>query len=285
MAGGVFPFVVGLVLALLLRLIPGARAGRALAPFALGLGFLVAYWGLEGIAPWPPVASMQKLMYLALVAVVLGIGLQGAGAGAVRALAVLYPLGALGWLAERQIMAGPEAAFMLRLLLLWVAGTLALLLLDRAGRSGAEAGSVRAGTLLMVAALAGGPVALWGAFIGGALLSIATGAVAGGFLLVAYVDHVRSGKAPAFGAAGVIGLGGPWVATLFVVALYGPDVSPWALACLLLAFVVAAVASRAGTAETAGARALRPVLYGLAVAVPAVAAIVIAGAGYEGSGF
>jgi len=283
--GGVLPFIFGLVFVFAFRGLGGAPGGRRWAILGAALAFLPAYLILEGVAPFPPVASKQKLMYLAIVAIALGFVLEIGVAGrvAVRVLAALYAAGALAWLAANTLSRGPSTMDWIELAVLWVAGTLVLWFLDQAARPDggdrddeSTRGGVHAPSLLLVAALAGGAVSLLGAFIGFAQLSIAIGAIFGAFMLVNYVGYVRTGQTLGFGPIGVLGAGGAWLAGVYIAALFGGDVDPWALGCLALIFPADQIARRLSVGPSVGGRAMEPLIYGVIVAIPAIAAVIVA---------
>ena len=260
--------------------------------------FLAAYWLMEGPPPFPPVGSMQKLPYLIALAVVAGVALDAAGAGrtAVKAMAALLPTVAILWLAERTLLAGPDVFFVLRLLVLWLAGVIVLWLLENAARTPATRGDhavagaateakggLHAAALLMVAVFATAAVSFFGAFSGMALLIIPIGAGLGAFVLVAYLLFVASGRTMAFGAIGVIGLGGTWLSGIYVAALYGGNVDKVALAMLAAIFVADLFARRVRLGAGIGARIFEPLLYGVIIILPAVAAAGLAFASYDTS--
>ena len=270
--GGVIPFIFGLVLLLALRW--GSGRWAALAP---ALAFVVAYWVLEGIAPFPPVASKQKLMYLAWGALALGVVLEVARAGQwpVRIVAAIFTALAAVWLAWNKLKAGPDGALVLELVLLWAGGTLVLWLLDGASRHREAArGGLHPPSLLLVAGFAGGFVALLGAFIGFAQMSIATGAILGAYMLVNYAIYVKSGNAPAFGPMGTIGLGGAWVSGAFIAVLFGGNVNAGAIAVLIAVFLADLIGRQLPSGAGIRGRILTPLAYGLIAVVPAAVAVI-----------
>ena len=282
--GGVIPFALGLALTVVLRFGGGAAQGARFAPLALGLAFLAAYWVLEGIAPFPPVASKQKIFYLAILAVAAGLALEATGASrkATVAVAIAFPLIALLWLAQRPLFGAPTLALIVKLAILYAASLLVFWRLDAASRAGhgarddtahtEPAAGLRAPSMLLVSAFAAGIISLFGAFIGLAQLSIATGAILGGYMLVNYLLSVRAGTAFPFGPIGVIGVGGAWLVCVYVMTLYGQSVNKGVLAGLLLGFLLDPIARRARVGRATAARVLNPLFYGAIVAIPAVIA-------------
>ena len=289
---GLLPFAVAFVLVVAVRFGGGGWVGPRFAVLGPCIALLAAYWVLEGLPPLPPVGSMQKLPYLFVLAVVAGFALDAAGAGrtAVRGVAVLFVSIAVLWLAQRKLFAGPDISFILRLLVLWVAGVVLLWLLEFAahtstlrGESAAAKGGLHAPALLMVTAFATAAVAFFGAFSGMALLTVAIGAALGAFVLVAYLLFVASGRTMAFGAMGVIGLGGAWISGIYVAALYGGNVDKVALAVLAAIFVADLFARRVRLGAGVGARIVEPLLYGAIIILPAVVAAGLAFASYDTS--
>ncbi len=130
----------------------------------------------------------------------------------------------------------------------------------------------------MLAAAAGlSLLALLGASASLSFLSAALAAATGGFLLAGYLVYLAGGPVLRFDAIGAFGLAGALLALAYVVLLFNQETNRLALAILLLTFIVdfwarpLALTARIGTGAVA--RALRPVIYGLIVAIPAAAAV------------
>lgn len=283
MQGGVIPFIATLLATLAIRLTGGPVHGARLAIVAPGLGFLLAYYLIEGAA-WPAVASKQKVLWIAVAAVALGLVVHLASRRRALALAaaLLVPLASLAWLDWRRLTGDPDLGRILTLAVLYLAALVALWSLQAAAGEGgpADAGEPDAGAgrggiyaplLLMVAAFAAGAISLFSAFIGMAQASIAVGAVLGGYLLVAYPFHIASGRAFAFGASGLVGIAGIWIACLFTMALFGFSMNKVALAILLLAFPAGWLARSLRVGAGRAARVIEPIVFGILVAVPAAA--------------
>ena len=287
---GLLPFAVALVLVIVIRFGGGARLGSRFAALGPCIALLTAYWILEGQPPFPPVGSMQKLPYLVVLAVIVGVVLDAAGAGrtAVRGTAVLFVTVAILWIAQRKLLAGPDVAFILRVLVLWIAGVVVLWLLEHAAQTAtlrgenAEAkGGLHASALLMVAAFATAAVCFFGGFSGMALVTAPLGAALGAFVLVAYLLFVAGGRTMAFGAMGVIGLGGAWMSGIYVAALFGGDVDKAALAVVAAIIIADLFARRIRLGDGVGARIAEPLLYGAIIILPALAAGGLAFVGYN----
>lgn len=266
-----------------IRAAGGPVHGARLAIVAPGLGFLLAYYLVEG-ADWPAVASKQKVLWIAAAAVAVGLLVQLVCRRGLMALAAasLVALASLAWLDWQRLTGAPGTDRILTWAILYAAALLALWSLYATARDGtasdrpaAEADTGRGGIfaplLLMIAAFPAGVISLFSAFIGMAQASIAIGAVLGGYLLVAYPYHVATGRSFAFGAGGLAGIAGAWIACVFVMALFGFSMNRVALAILLLSFPVALVARRVRVGTGRTGRVLEPILFGAIVAIPAVA--------------
>jgi len=72
----VAPFTVALILAAVLRLVGGSGCGAAIMGIAIAVGFLVGYGLFEGVPSFPPLASKQKVFYLAALGGLVGLALD-----------------------------------------------------------------------------------------------------------------------------------------------------------------------------------------------------------------
>ena len=280
----VLPFVLGLLCALALR---GVQASSRVTGLVLGLSVCAVYLMLEGLPPVPPVASKQKLAYLVLLSVVLGVGIvplvKDRRLGAVVAAGFL--LLSLLWLGWRKITGNPTAEFFLLLVVFWLAGTAILAETSRLARRssvrGGAAETMRAPMLLLIAAFAGSLVAILGAYIGLSQYSGALGALLGGYLLVEFLIFVIADKEPReFGAEAAFALGGAWLTGLAVAFLFARDVSLPAVALVALVFALGPLAAKLAPAvengEPMGRRLLAPITYAAIVALPGAAGVVVA---------
>ncbi len=281
----VLPFIVAFVLVAVIRLGGGADWGARFATLALCAAILVAYWLLEGLPPFPPVASKQKLFYLALLAIALGLILDAGVAGrtAIKSAAAFYPLVAVLWLGQPKIMNSLSVELVLLLLFLWVGAVVSLWLLEYATQTGhlrvneaAAKGGLNAPTLLMLAAFASAIISFLGAFIGLAQISVAIGASLAAYMVLNYLIFVVTGRSLYFGAMGVVGIGGTWIAGVYVMALFGGKVNTVALAILVVVFIADLFARRLRVGGGVGARVIEPIVYGVVVAIPALVAAVVA---------
>ena len=168
------PFTVALILAAVLRLAGGRGRGAAVMGIAIAVGFLVGYGLFEGVPSFPPLASKQKVFYLAVLGGLVGLALDLIRRSATLkwAAIILFPAVCLVWLAWRQLLAGPELGLLVHLALVWAGFTLVLWRLAAVGNG--EGGALTANILLIVMAAGASGVAMAGASI---TLSLLFGAV------------------------------------------------------------------------------------------------------------
>jgi hypothetical protein len=278
----VSPFLAALVLTLLLRLILGAGRTRYLPVSGIGVGFLLAYALAVGIPALLPHASTQKIFYIVLIGLVLGIAIDAAGATrrAGHAVAFLLPAAALAWIAQRRF-AGLTLEGWAILAALLVASVLVYWRLAASTRGRDEAGqtsvALAPAIMLLITGASLGALALIAASASLAQFAFALAAAAGGHLLVEYVAHVLGFRVGAFGAAGAFGAGGALLAIVYVMGLFTSGLSPISLLLVLCVYLAQAparaLALRVGSDATVLGRAVQPVLFGLVVAVPAVLAV------------
>ena len=278
MQGGVIPFAVAFAAAILIRLLFGKNWGGRLAILGAVIGFLAAYFLLEGIT-WPAVAAKQKIFWLALVALILGLAMELRGGGRLGALVIahLFPIGALAWLAWGLIGRGLDQELLIKLAALYLGSVFVIWMmvtarLPRDRDTSIGCGRINSPAMLLVAAFATGLIALYGAEIGLAQLLIAIGAVLGAVLLLSYLSYVIAGDAFKFGPVGVIGVAGAWLSCIYVLVLFGDSPDLIALAIVLLIFALNMIARRVRFGSGLEARVVEPILYGAIVTIPAVAA-------------
>ena len=281
--GGIVPFAVSLLLVVAIRLAGGRDAGSRWAVIAVPLAFLLAYALLESIA-WPAVASKQKVFYIAVLALIIGlvVALAGASKTMVLAGAGVFALVSLIWLAIRTLGSGPSIGDLITLVVLLLVSVFLAWRLRAAENHGGghdesdRRGRIHAPAILLVLSFAAGLISLAGAFIGMAQLAIGLGAILGAFLLISFVFYVRGQEPLPFGALGTLAAGGALLACLYVMVLFAGAVSRPALAILLLAIPADSVARRLRFGTGTRARIVEPVGYGAVIATPAVAAVIFA---------
>jgi hypothetical protein len=281
------PFALALALALVVRLLGGADLGRRLAALGIGAGVLAAIYLISGLAPFPPAATNQKLIYAIAAGWALGIVLDLAGltrAGG-HLFALLLPLGVLWWLRETQLRAGPGTELVVSLVILYLVSVL-VYWRQAASARGADAPAASSAALFpaiqLLAAGAGlGSVRVLDVPASLGMYGVAVAAAAGGYLLVAYLWHAASGRGLGFGAAGALGGGGAWLAILYAAAFQTDESVKRVLLALVAATFVADFFARplalgAPLGTGLAARLLRPLVYGIVVSIPSAAAFAYA---------
>lgn len=273
------PLLASLAVAALLRPVLGARQATALG-LGVAAGFLTAYILMEGLPPFPPPASKQKLFWLVAFGGAAGLILDLAGAGRRWrwAALIVLPLGGLVWYAWRQLGAGPEAGLLLSLGLLAAGAIVFLGALEIAGE---RDGPLAACVPMVVSGAAASGVALLGSSISLALLGAALAAAAGAAAAWLYLGLLTGRGEGGYGATLLLAGSAPLVALSGVLGLYTPQLSRPALALLALVPVAGALAGGWLRRRGGGDLRLAPLLQGLAAAVPAVLALAVAWFGAE----
>lgn len=280
--GGYIPLALGLVLALLIRQTGGQTGGLRWTVLAICIAWLIAYWILEGVR-WPAVASKQKIFYIVAIAFAVGWALEAARPRHVWLLgaSLLAPALAVYWIAARSLASAQDTSTLLLVVALWLASVIVLWRLaanSRAEATPSEGVGDRSGlfspSALLVAALGAGVVYLNGAEIGLTQLNIALGAILGMYMLVNYIGFVATGRSLNFGPVGVIGGGMIWLVCAYIGVLFGSSVSRISMAVLVGCFVLDPVARRLRLGDGRAGRVIQPFLYGLVVALPAIAAVI-----------
>lgn len=274
----VVPLALGVVAALAAHA-AGARKAAVLA-FLVPLFAAVVLIGIDGWPAFPPVRSAHKLPY------VLALGAVGFG---IAALAVRKANAAL---------AGIAAAVAIALPVWWLGGTILsnnalkattvaiLFVVAVAGVLWHGASKREAPVLpqaLFATAVAAALVAIFGGYMGMAMFNGGLAALAGGFVLVAYIRHLRGDDA-AFSLGGIGALAFAWVVFtgLLVTAISAPKASAAALVATALTLALTPLAGRYVPRLAGLPRAVRPLAAGLVAAVPALAGILIAGLQFAG---
>ncbi len=279
--GVVTPFLLSLLVLCILRVTLGPLLGSRFAVSAAGVAFIIAYVLLLGVPPFLPTASMQKIFHLAVIGLVAGILIDATHTerAAGHALSYIFPVAAILWLGWRLLFSQPSVADMVTMLTLYAASILVLWRVAAMGRAADVAADARhalsPSILILVAAVGAGLIALFGASASLSQLALALAVAVGGYLLWHYVGYLRHGPPLAFGATGAFGAAGVLLVVIYVMALFATRVSRWALLLLALVFAADFVARRVAL-QGRSARMLNPVLYGVLVAVPAVAAVAVA---------
>jgi hypothetical protein len=272
------PLLLGIALALLVRF---ARLG-ALPIATLSWAALVLFFYLDtlGAPVLPPIAASQKLVYLAVAGIAIGLlpgrMLSGRAAGLLPAAAVVAAFLWLGW---RRVEAGPLDLQMIAAcivgLLVAVGATVLVSLRDTPSPSAEQQFLVPAAVLAM--SIAGAIVSVLGASIVTGQLLGSLAALIGGWCLVEYLAVLGGRTAGPGWSKGVGFLTFYATGTVLIqVALLAPKVNPAALALSPLPPMVAALARGPLQSLLPGARPLRPLVAGLLIAIPAMLAVLAA---------
>lgn len=249
----------------LLRFLAGTTRSALFASAAVPVGFLVAYLVILGTPPFPPVASSQKLGYLAPAGLAAGFLLDWLGDRPLLRWPLLVGGPALGlyWI-SRPRLGDLQTTTLLTLLLLWLASLIVFLRLGSAARRP----GIEASVMLIMAALGAGAIAFLGRSASLAQLAVALGAAAGGFALWNWPRaRYRFGAAALFGGAGsLLGL-------VSIMSLYS-RASLIALALLLPIFFADLLVRKIPSLRLGSA--LAPLVLGGVCLVPLIAALVAA---------
>jgi hypothetical protein len=221
------PLVAALFAALLIRLLGGPGRGAALAGAGIVLGFIAAYVAIYGAPSPEPRGAAQKLVYISIAGLAIGllIDLWRAPGWIAWTALLAWPTLALAWLAENRLAQATPETWML-LGPLWLAVLATMLRLERAARR-----DIDAGIFMLVLCLGLGPIALFGRSAALAQFSFALAAAIGGFLLLNWPKPRF-----AFGSAVLIGVGGTITSIGAILVLFS-RAERWALAVLLLGLV------------------------------------------------
>ena len=245
---------------------------------AIAIGFLVAYVTITGLPPFPPRSSSQKLAYVILLGLILGIAWGLLRIPRPANLITMFVAAAAGvaWLAQPKLKS-PELATLLPIAILWIAGSVALM------RLSASRGDYPDGAMMLVLAAMGlAVVAFFGRSASMLQFGGALAASAGGFVLCAwFMPSFRLGQ------AGIYGGGIALLSIATVLALYTKS-SLLALAVLILVFFLDSVVERLPASAGTLGRILRPVWMGVLALVPLAGAAGIAymmSSGSAGGGY
>ncbi len=284
----IVPFAVAFALALIVRVAGGAGLGTRMAAIGIGAGFFAAYYLIRGGIPsFPPPATSQKVFYVAAAG--LGLGMMLDLAGLTRAgghlFAFLLPAGALYWMRQNQIAAGPGGTLIATLVVLFLVSVV-VYWRQAASARGADEPKASSAALfpaiqILVAGIGLGGIALLAISLGYGNLAFALAAATGGYLLMSYLAHLVTGRGFGFGATGAFGAGGALLALAYA-AVFEADttIELVLLGVVALAFVVdflaRPLALAAPPSAGAAARLVQPIVYGLVVGIPPAAALAYA---------
>jgi len=276
------PLVRGLVLPLTLGVAIGLLPvrGRWAGIIAVGLAMLAIYWMMEGLPQFPPLAAKQKLGYLILAGMLIGLALGtkslqfpvAVGAGLLAAL----------WLGIGRLTgSGDIWPLVMAFAVAALAGTGIALLPREVPDSASETPFLVPASVLLSAA-SGAIISVLGAFIGMAQVLGGFAALAGGYLLICFAFLLLKRAVPDLFAGGAaFAAGFAVIAALLVTALFAANAQPLALIFASLTFGMPFVYGRWVARRAPDIRLLRPFIAGAVVAFPALLAVLAA---YWGSG-
>ncbi|ESW92430.1 hypothetical protein X770_05420 [Mesorhizobium sp. LSJC269B00] len=269
------PLVLGMAMALLERFaLPASSLALSLIWAALLLFF---YWDTLGPPVVPPVAASQKLIYLAVAAILIGLLperlLSTPGVLVAAALAA-----ALLWLGWRRLAGGSLDPQMIAALVTGLLATVgvAMLLSLKALPSPPVEDPFLAPAAMLAMCLAGAIISVLGASIVTGQLLGSLAALAGGWCLVQYIAVLRGGTAAAWSKGAEMILVYAAATVLIQMALLAPKANPVALVLSPLPLIVAALVPGPLRRLVPGIRPLRPLVAGLLIAIPAMLAILTA---------
>ncbi len=263
------PAIVAFLAVGFFRLAGGLNRGTAMAGAAIAFGLLSAYLFIQGMPPFPPVSSSQKLPYLILGGLVLGAfadAFPNRPALAYAAIVVVV-LATVVWFGLPQVtsldgLLSLPRDIQLTAVGLTIGGLLVLSRLYRQGRFGGDAA-----VMLGVAALALAPIAFLSNSASYAQMAVALAAAVGGF----YLWNWPRPRYP-LGVFGVLGAGLALLA-LSTGLLRFTAAGPWPFLLLILVFYADMPANRPHTQHQPRTRWYRPLVIVAIAALPAFAAV------------
>ncbi|WP_313614622.1 hypothetical protein [Agrobacterium sp.] len=276
------PLVLGVVASLVAR--KASRTGWILVAALIPLFAAVVLVGLDGLPAFPPVRAAHKLPYVllagGLVFAILAPFVRSRSA-ALAGFGALISLAVPAWWMGSVILSnsGRKLTVTLILIAIAVVGTIWATLAK--SRDTAEQQPVLP-QAAFATALSTALVAIFGGYMGMAMFNGALTALFGGYLLVAYIAQLR-GNQRAFNLGGLSGFAFAWVAFvgLLATAILAPQASSAALVIAGLTLTLLPLTSTFAN-RLKLAPALRPLICGLIVAVPAIIAILTAGLQFAG---
>ena len=261
--GVLLPLLLSFVLTGVVRICLGRPNGPLLAAIGIAAAVGISYAVLFGWPVFPPRSAAQKVAYLSVFGLILGLmlDLRGDGKAAAWLASIVWPAVIVGWLGWRQLNA-PTTETIISLGIVWIAGIFvcAMLFRDRGPRPNSA-------ILLLVSAVGAALITLFGASGSVGQMYGILAAATGGFLLWNW-------PVPRFPFAGLgtIGGGGILIALATQTVLF-TNASKIAMGILLLVFISPLVLSRW---QMAGRPVVGPIVLGVTAAIPALVAAIIA---------
>ncbi|MDJ0949481.1 MAG: hypothetical protein QNJ94_11220 [Alphaproteobacteria bacterium] len=267
----IVPAVAALVLMAAIRLALGDKGDETppLATAAIPIAFLTAYVVTLGLPPYPPRASSQKLAYVALIGLTLGIALDlirpKGPAWLVPLAGVAWPAVIAIWLAWPKLK-GFDLFAVFTVAMLWIGGALAFLRLSRLRAK--EPYSLAPGILLLIGSVGAAGLGFHFASIAMAQLAGALAAAVSAALLWNWIAVILRPDGPLpFGRGAVFGSTSALFAIVTILGLY-TETSLWVLLFLVPIFFAHLVFGERPGGDGLFARAFRPVLLLVVGSVP-----------------
>ncbi len=261
--GVVLPFFVAFAIVGAIRYGLVVSISQKLAVSAIAVAVLVSIVAIDSWPPFPPISASQKLVYLILFGFISGTVLDFIGKPTTfqRLSILLWPIIIVGWIGWRQLIALDPVAIT-SLALIGLTGCVVLWRLYE------EPGPVPNAPVAIIAASIGAAII---AFIGhSSSISQFYGVLAaatGGYVLWNWPSPRYM-----FGAAGVLGCGGAFLA-LTTIMFQFTETNKMALVLVLLVFLCPALAR---ATRYGNGKASAPVATGIISVVPVTLAVMIA---------
>jgi hypothetical protein len=263
------PFVLSAVLATLLPFavagllagILGGAIGVRAAGAATAVAFIVAHIAILGWPVFPPRSSLQKIAYVALTSLIVGVMLDKLNSRAVIwSLAAVWPGVLVAWLGWQQLLAA-DPTDLAKLAVLWIAGAFVF---DRLITLRHIA--LVSPTMVLVAGIGTSLIAFMGAAASLSQLAAALAAATGGFLLWNWPKRrFEFSMILVFGAASVL------FSTVIAMVLFS-QANKLALAVLILITAAGFIREKLPFVEST---VLGPIVFGVVSALPVLLAIAI----------
>jgi hypothetical protein len=270
--GVAIPIVIAILITVFFHFCLGHAWGNRAASAAIGIAFLVGYGMLFTWPDFPPKSSSQKLVFIVLAGIVIGLVIDFMKPPMIfKYLAIiLWPAAIIGWIGWRQITnINLESAVTLGLLLV-----AAIYMFDRLANSGARQSN--ASVILLVACLGASFITLIGASGSLSQKYAILAAAAGGFLLCNWPISRFN-----FGTAALIAGGGAFLGLAISTVLFS-EVHLLSFAILLLVFLAPLGAKKLPWQQSS---AIGPIIVGIVGAIPVIVgtglAVYIAGDSFE----
>ena len=258
-----FALLLSVVLCGAIRFGLGPENGAKLAGAAIALAFLATYANLLDWPPFPPLSATQKIAYLVLFGLIIGLALDLLKKRRLlRPALVLFPAVIIGWIGWRQLTSSNIEGVSI-MAGLWLAGAFVFLRLQAVS----ENPNPHAAVLVLAASVGAAIVSFLGAAASQAQLMGILAASVGGFLLWNWPTPRL-----AFSGAAIFGSGTALLAVATTIILYS-DVSKLALLLIIPVFLAPAVLANN---QIVNRPALRSLAIGGVTLIPVAIATAIA---------